>query len=218
MATTTPDNIYSPDTTNIYSVVTDSAALAASVQAALIKRSWYYVGTDAQRLALAGAELRNGIIFEDVATGNVWQRKGGAWVSKDSVRNLGSIAPVTTGTQTGIAGTRTKVTGTDVNITLSAPTKLRFYAHFVTQSSSAADAAYIYIMDGATEAYVTVVPTNSSATVANTSRTQTIMTEFMAPAGSHNYSIAILRAVGSGTIQVTPGAKFPTSFSIDRVG
>ena len=218
MAVTTPDGIFSPDSGNQYNYSVDMSATAASVQAALIKRSWYYVGTDAQRLALSGAELRNGIIFEDVATGELWQRKGGAWVTKDLVRNLGRVAPVTSGNQGGITTTRTKVNGTDINLTLSAPTILRFIGGFVTYSSSTSDVVLSQVMDGSNSVFEMSNPANSSTTIAATGRIQPIMAEVLIPAGAHSFHLAVSRNAGTGSVTVSPGAKSPTYFSIDRVG
>lgn len=218
MSNTTPDAIFWPDNSLDYEYSTHLAMMAGSMQSALIKRSWYYIGTDAQRLALGGAELRDGIIFEDVATGEVWQRKGGAWVTKDFVRNLGRIAPVTSGVQSGITTSWTKISGTDITLSLASPTLLRFYASFVTDSTTTADAAYVDIMDGGTAIYHTVVQANSSPTAAPSARTQNIVTDLVLPAGAHNFSVRIVRAVGSGSIRVTPGATYPTTFSIDRIG
>lgn len=218
MATTTPDSIFSPDAASQFALPTDLAAMATSMQSALIKRSWYYVGTDAQRLALSGTELRNGIVFEDVSTGEMWQYKAGAWVSKDLVRNLARIAPVTSGNQGGITTTRTKVSGTDISLTLSAPTVLRFLAGFVTYSTNTADVVLAQIMDGTTSVFDTTNPANSSTTVATTGRIQYLTTEALIPAGAHAFHLAATRVVGPGTITVSPGAKSPTFFAIDRVG
>ena len=218
MTTTSPDNIFSPDASSIFALTTDLAAMAASTQSALIKRSWYYLGTDAQRLALAGAELRNGIIFEDISTGEMWQYKGGAWVSKDLVRNLGRITPITAGNQGGITTTRTKVTGTGIAITLSAPTILRFLGGFVTYSSNTSDVVLAEIVDGSSTIFSTTNPANSSTTVVATGRIQLLSTEILIPAGAHSFYLAASRVVGPGNVTVSPGASSPTYFSIDRVG
>ena len=210
--------IYWPDDSSQYAYSAHLATMAASTDTAIVKRSWYYVGTEAQRLALGGDELRNGIIFEDVVTGEIWQHKGGSWASKDLVRNLGRIAPVTSGNQTGITATRTEINGTAISITLAAPTLLRFYANFKTQSSSVADVAFVNIMDGSTVVFHSIVQVNSSPSMAPTGRTQLILTDMVIPAGLHNFTLAITRGVGPGSISVIPDLTSPTSFSIDRIG
>lgn len=218
MATTSPDNIWSPDAGDDYALTTDLAGMASSVQTALYKRSWYYIGTDAQRLALAAPDLRNGIIWEDISTGDMWQRKGSAWIAKETVRNLGRISPVTTGTQTGITTTRTKVNGTDISMTLSGSTLLRFYGNVVTYSGSVADVIVLSLWDGSTNIFETVVPANSSTQTPNTSRNHTLLTEAVVGAGSHTFNLQIARVVGTGSVTISPTAKSPTSFSIDRIG
>lgn len=219
MASTSPDNIFSPDAGSSYALTTDLAAMAGSMQTALIKRSWYYLGTDAQRLALSGAELRNGIIFEDISTGEIWQYRAGAWTQKELVRNIARINPVTSDNQTGITTSQVKLTGTDLAFTLSAPTLLRLYASFVTLSTSASDVCNIRIKDGSTtEIYSMTQSVNSSPTDRETGKVQVICTEAMVPAGAHNFNVTIQRVVGGGTVSVTPGLKSPTSFSIDRIG
>lgn len=218
MASTTPDGIYSPDLTGEFNYVGDLGMLASSVQTALVKRSWYYVGSDAQRLALQAPELRDGITWEDPSTGRMWTRRAGAWVEKDLVRSLGRITPVTTGTQTGITSTPTKVTGTDLNITLSAPTMLRFYANVVTYSTNVADVLLFSVKDGESTVYDMTTQANSSATIAATSRSQLLITERVIPAGAHAFSLFATRAAGPGQITVSPAASAPTTFSVDRIG
>lgn len=218
VVSTTPDAITSPDTTMPFAVPTDLAVLGQSVQDALVRRSWYYIGTETARLALAAPDLRNGIIWEDLATGRTWQYRTNAWVEKDLVRNLGRINPVTAGTQTNITGTRTKVTGTDINITLAAPTLLRFYGNVVTYSTVATDVVVVSVADNTVgnNLFDSTQPANSA--VAGTSRGQTLLAELLVPAGAHNFFMTVFRVAGSGTVTVSPGAKFPTSFSVDRIG
>lgn len=220
MATTSPDDIYSPDNTKAYALTADLGAMAGSVQAALWKRTWYYMGTDAQRLALTAPDLRNGIIWEDITNGNIWQRKGSTWVEKDIVRNVGRINPVTSGNQTNIGATRTNVNGTTINLTLAAPTLLRFYGNITTYSSSLADVIVVSIADGgaSNNIFDATYPANSSTTIAATGRVQTVLTDILVPAGAHTFTLTVARAAGSGSVTVSPGAVSPTTFSIDRIG
>lgn len=220
MATTTPDDIYSPDSTKAYALTADLGAMAASVQAALWKRSWYYVGTDAQRLALTAPDLRNGIIWEDITNGRIWQRKAGAWDEKDLVRNVGRINPVTSGNQTNIGATRTNVNGTTINLTLSAPTLLRFYGNVTTYSASTSDVVVVSVADGGpnNNLFDATFPANSSTTIAATSRAQNIVIDILVPAGAHVFTLTVARAAGNGAVTIAPGATSPTAFSIDRIG
>lgn len=51
MATTSPDNIWTPDSGSNYDYVIDAGATATSVQNALTRRANSYTGTTAQRTA-----------------------------------------------------------------------------------------------------------------------------------------------------------------------
>lgn len=220
MVTTSPDNVWTPDHGDKFALTTDLATTAQSVQSALIRRTWTYTGTDAQRLALAAPELRDGITWEEPSTGRQWTRRGGAWVEKDLVRNLGRITPVTTGNQGGITTTRTKASGSTLNVTLASPTWLRFYGNLTTYSTNIADVALISITDGdvANTIYEMTTPPNSSSTISATGRAQTVITEALITAGAHSFALAVQRVAGAGTITISPGAKSPTTFSIDRIG
>lgn len=218
MGATSPDNIFFPDLTGKYNYVGDMAQLASTTQAALVRRSWYYVGSDEDRLALAAPELRDGITWEDPSTGRMWTRRAGAWVEKDLVRSLGRIAPVTTGAQNNIEGTMTKVTGATLNVTLSAPTQLRIYASLTTYSSNASDVINVALLNGDAVVSQMTTPPNSSSSIAATGRVQIFITEVLLPAGSHALSIGVQRVAGPGKISIAPSAQTPTTFSIDRIG
>lgn len=87
MATTSPDNIWTPDSGDDYALTVDLAAMADTVQGSLnglrserIARS----GTDAERLALVPPDLRDGLQWFSTDTGVQWRRVGGEWVSQGS--------------------------------------------------------------------------------------------------------------------------------------
>lgn len=85
MATTSPDNIWTPDSGDDYALTVDLAATADTIQAALnaIPRN-YRVGTDAQRLALTGAGLFEGLKFYTTDTNIEWFYSGTAWLPNDT--------------------------------------------------------------------------------------------------------------------------------------
>ena len=66
MATTSPDNLFSPDASDDYDLVVDWAASMTSVQNALTKRANSYKGTAAQRTAFTTATI-----------GDLWQDTSG---------------------------------------------------------------------------------------------------------------------------------------------
>lgn len=87
MATTSPDNIYSPDLSNPWLQTVDLAAMADSVQDALNNvrgGQAYQVGTDAERLALSGSGLFKGLIFYTTDTDLEWRYDGSAWGRTDT--------------------------------------------------------------------------------------------------------------------------------------
>lgn len=84
MATTSPDNIRTPDPSDPYNLVADMATLAGDVQGALVKRGNMYVGTSAQRTAFTTAP--EGVHWQDTNSDKVeWVRRGGSWAPATGV-------------------------------------------------------------------------------------------------------------------------------------
>lgn len=80
MATTSPDNLKTPDSGDPYALVQDLGAFADTVQNALVKRGNSYVGTSAQRTAFTAAV--EGTHWQDTNGGKAeWVRQGGVWVT-----------------------------------------------------------------------------------------------------------------------------------------
>ncbi len=80
MATTSPDNLYSPDSVNPYNLTVDLAAMQTSVQLALTNRRPSYIPlTRAQRLALTGGDLFNGLLVYETDTGLIYLRDATTW-------------------------------------------------------------------------------------------------------------------------------------------
>lgn len=78
MATTSPDNLWSPDPTGNYNLVADLATMQTSAQTALVKRANMYVGTAAQRTAFTTAA--EGVHWQDTTGDKLeYVRQGGAW-------------------------------------------------------------------------------------------------------------------------------------------
>lgn len=79
MATTTPDNLRTPDPGIPYNLVADLATLASDTQEALKKRANLYVGTAAQRAAFTTAAP--GVAWKDTdGIKMLWFREGTTWV------------------------------------------------------------------------------------------------------------------------------------------
>lgn len=80
MATTSPDNIWTPDSGDDYALTVDLAATADTVQAAFNARPrTYRTGTNAQRLALTGGDLFDGLRFFATDTDIEWLYDGSTW-------------------------------------------------------------------------------------------------------------------------------------------
>ena len=78
MATTSPDNLKTPDAGDQYALVQDLGALADTVQNALTRRGNLYVGTSAQRSAFTTAP--NGSRWQDTNGDQLeWVRLAGSW-------------------------------------------------------------------------------------------------------------------------------------------
>lgn len=83
MATTSPDNLKTPDAGDQYALVQDMGALADTVQNALVKRANAYRGTSAQRIAFTTApegtswQDTNGNKFPYLRQGSTWVRAAG---------------------------------------------------------------------------------------------------------------------------------------------
>lgn len=79
MATTSPDNIWSPDSGDDYALTVDLAAMADTTQDAITANRVGRIGTDAERLALSGASLFEGLTFRTTDTRYDWVYTGGVW-------------------------------------------------------------------------------------------------------------------------------------------
>lgn len=102
---TTPRGVWTPDDSDDWDLTTDLAAMAVSIDTAittvanLIPLQTRFVGTEADRAALAAPNLRNGISFQTTDSNLVWLRQSGAWrIASGTV--LASATSVTTATGT----------------------------------------------------------------------------------------------------------------------
>ena len=79
MATTSPDNLRTPDSGDSYALVQDMGILADTTQNALIKRANAYVGTTAQRVAFS-TDAPMGTIWSDTDGERlVWKKGATGW-------------------------------------------------------------------------------------------------------------------------------------------
>lgn len=84
MATTSPDNIRTPDPGDPYNLVPDLQTLAQDVQDALTDRANTYTGTVAQRTAFSASAPDGALWVDTDGSKHVWRRDGvgggGSWV------------------------------------------------------------------------------------------------------------------------------------------
>lgn len=110
MAVTSPDNLFSPDGTSPYNWTVDAAAMQASVQAALNNRPVTYRTdlTNAQRLALTGGSLFEGLRVRTTDTKSDWLYANSTWVPD----NTGAFRMIPTSAVNGTVGADGVVTFT----------------------------------------------------------------------------------------------------------
>jgi len=80
VATTSPDNIWTPDAGDDYALTTDLAAMADTIQEALSDSKNYVPETNALRLARTGSDLFEGLVVWTTDTKILWRYTSGAWV------------------------------------------------------------------------------------------------------------------------------------------
>lgn len=120
MAVTSPDNIWTPDAGDDYALTTDLAAMADTVQDALNTVKTYLPLTDAQRIALTGSGLFEGLIVYTTDTNALWKYNGSTWglfgigpfKSTQTVANTGgTVTGASFAALTGISVSQNIVTG-----------------------------------------------------------------------------------------------------------
>lgn len=78
MATTNPDDLFSPDSDNQYALTQDMGAMQTSVQRAFVRRANLYVGTAVQRNGFTSAA--EGVHWQDTdGSRQEYVRRSGVW-------------------------------------------------------------------------------------------------------------------------------------------
>lgn len=101
MATTTPDNIWTPDSDDPALIVPDMASTANTVQQALTRRANYYTGTSSQMASLLSS-APVGALFYNTTESKEYRKVGSSWV----------LNPFGNSTGNTLCNNRTNVTGT----------------------------------------------------------------------------------------------------------
>lgn len=99
MATTSPDDIWTPDAGDDYALTTDLAAMADTVQDAITANKVNLKGLDSTRPANGSAGLSAGMTWYSTDTGVTWRYNGSAWFIEN--RPLGTYTPTVAGITAG---------------------------------------------------------------------------------------------------------------------
>ena len=101
---TTPNGVWTPDDSDDWDLVTDLAAMAVSIDNAFGTPPASFLGTEAERAALAAPKLRNGVTFRTTDTNITYHRSAGSWRIAPGTL-LGSFETTGTGNISGTSGT-----------------------------------------------------------------------------------------------------------------
>lgn len=99
MATTSPDNIWTPDAGDDYALTTDLAAMADTVQDAITNNRVSLIGLDSARPANGTPGLVNGMTWYSTDTGITWRYNGTIWSIE--FRPLSAYTPTVSGITAG---------------------------------------------------------------------------------------------------------------------
>ena len=137
---TTPNGVWTPDDSDDWDLVTDLAAMAVSIDNAFGTPPVSFLGTEAERAALAAPKLRNGVTFRTTDTNITYHRSAGAWrIAPGTV--LGSFETQPAGAISGAAGS---VVGSVVTSSVAVPVgqRVRATAYYSQYTSTAASSNY----------------------------------------------------------------------------
>lgn len=100
MATTSPDNIWTPDAGDDYALTTDLAAMADTVQDAITANRVDLLGLDSARPANGAPGLINGMTWYSTDTKTTWRYDGSIWSIE--YRPLAPYSATVTGLGAGV--------------------------------------------------------------------------------------------------------------------
>ena len=214
---TTPLGVWTPDDGDDWDLTIDLAAMAISIDAALIAGATRVIGTDAERIAATAPLLRNGLEFYATDTGIEWRYTSGAWASPFFIYNM-ATARSTASTQGSITTTPVQLNALAPSISMPQDGQVRVSGLIRTYSGNTADVAQIEIRRGVTTLGTYVFPANSSSSLGTTTMTSAFSDTFPVPAGSHVFTAWLSRVAGSGSITSVATALSANVLTIDRVG
>lgn len=212
MATTSPDDIWTPDSGDDYALTVDLGAMADTVQDALNTVKTYRVGTDAQRTALSGAALFEGLKFYANDTNLEWVYDGSSW--KLTPAYLGRVTQTSNLTLTG---TVQELPGMSLQFVSPVACVIRITAIVNTRSSVAANVASIVLRRGTTTLNSFTDSANSSPTTTETQKSHTIVYVTSVASGTSRINVGALMAIGSSGVAMT-STDSTAYLSVERLG
>lgn len=212
MATTSPDDIWTPDSGDDYALTVDLAAMADTVQDALNTVKTYQVGTDAQRTALSGASLFKGLKFYANDTNLEWVYNGTDW----------KLAPAYLGTVTqtsnlSLTGSFQELPGMSFQFVSPVACTIKITAVVNTRSSVAANVAAVILRRGTTALNTFTDSANSSPSNPETVKSHTVVYVTSVASGTSRINVGAQMAVGSSGAATTD-ASSTAYLSVERVG
>lgn len=172
------------------------------------------VDTASVRTNLPAADLWEGLRFTETDTGITYRRVNNGWLRETPQ------AIVTTGpTQTGIVSPATVVTSLQLVVVLPAPTTLAVTLQLQTYSTAAGDVMAIGLRDSEkNNASVAEWSRGTNSGGASTGNSQLLGAVLpQVAAGTHTYSVVVIRAAGTGQIAIAPTATSPNFLQIEAI-
>lgn len=124
----------------------------------------------------------------------------------------------TSPTQGSITTTPTTVANISISVTLARTSTLRVRGIVSTYSSAVNDVLQILLKDGATTVSEWTMSANSSPGITATSQTQYFEVPLVGvSAGTHTYTVQVVRVAGSGNLTIAPSAASPNWLTVERI-
>lgn len=162
----------------------------------------------------AFAAAVEGLFWSDITNKSLMRYDGG-WV-QHGIEHLGTSTSSTPNGST-FTTTPTTVNGISTTVSLSRTSQLRARGKVNTYSSVATDVIEVLLKDGATTVAKWTFPANSSPSVTGTTQSQFFETPITGvSAGSHTYTLQVVRVTGSGNISIGAAADSLNWLTVER--
>lgn len=212
MVTTSPDNIWTPDSTDNYNYTVHAAATADSIQTALNTLKNYQVGTEAQRAELGPTRRFNGLKFYATDTNLEWFYDGTTWKLAPAFLGL-----VTQTSNLSLTGSFQELPGMSFQFVSPVACTIKITAVVNTRSSAAANVAAVILRRGTTALNTFTDSANSSPSNPETVKSHTVVYVTSVASGTSRINVGAQMAVGSSGAATTD-ASSTAYLSVERVG